>query len=444
MRKRRSRQPSRQPADPVKPAARKRRRDLLIWGPIWGCLLALTIWLGWRYHTQVKAHQTPPDALTPKKDPVAGYAPKVFTRKARSLDVLLAMPPDQLAGVDIAEMNLLCAAGLPGAKTLDIDRCLATLDRWALRVKLETERHLYRVNDPQWAEHYRHSETYLRAEFLLQVLQEDLGVKYDMTAVGSFSYKDSRVAFLHGMIPDAGKTTADTPGGTCASMPVMYVAVGRRLGYPLKLVTTDGHIFVRWDGRSHPNPAWRERFNIEGAGGGFSSYEDKHYMTWPTKLTAHQVRANGHLVSLTPREELAMFLASRAHCGLDSGQTAFAARCYENAYRYDTRRACYRAWFLDAARRSGYRPVTPALASLLARPQRPAIVRHPTANMGTPMPSATAAAMDQLSGGPHASRIGPWRPQPITPGVPQLPAPPVPQGGLPKPYQPPVPGQPRR
>ena len=29
--------------------------------------------------------------------------------------------------------------------------------------------------------------------------------------------------------------------GTCSSLPVLQVAVGRRLGYPLKLVTTKGH-----------------------------------------------------------------------------------------------------------------------------------------------------------------------------------------------------------
>jgi len=354
------------------------------------------------------------------------------------------MPPGQLADVDIAEMNLLCATGLPGAEGLDIAHCLATLDTWPARVKSETERHLYRVRDPRWAEHYRHSETYLRAEFLLQVLQEDLGVKYDMSAADNFSFKDSRVAFLHGMIPAEGRTVTETPGGTCASMPVMYVAVGRRLGYPLKLVTTDGHIFVRWDGKSHPNTAWCDRFNIEGAGGGFSSYDDKHYMTWPKKLTAHQARANGYLESLTPKEELAMFLASRGHCGLDNGQTTFAARCYENAYRYDTRRACYRAWFLDAARRSGYRPFTPALARMLTRPQRPSVVRHPILGDDTLIPSSASAGKPHIPGQPHIPCVEPWQPAPVTSGVPQPPASPVPQGGSPKPYQLPVPGRPRR
>jgi len=89
-------------------------------------------------------------------------APK-YTRKAQSLNDLLDLPVEHLAGVDIAEMNLLCAVGLPGAENLDVEHALATLDQWAQRVKFETERHLYRVHDPKWADHYHHSEAYLRA-----------------------------------------------------------------------------------------------------------------------------------------------------------------------------------------------------------------------------------------------------------------------------------------
>jgi len=290
-----------------------------------------------------------------------------MVQKAFTLDRLLAMTPEELAGVDIAEMNLLCATGLPGAEALDIAHCLATLDGWAERVKSETERHLYRVHDPEWADYYRHSEAYLRAELLLQVLQEDLGIKYDLTAKGNFDFKDSRVAFIHGMIPGPGASAADVTGGTCASMPVMYAAVGRRLGYPLRLVTTKGHIFVRWDGKDHPNPTWRERLNIEGAGQGFSSLVDDYYKSWPLKVSEAEVQGNGWLKSLTAAEEFAEFLAARGHCGTDNGEVLFAARCFENAYRYDPVRRCYRDWFLEAAARSGYRPQTPALASLLAR-----------------------------------------------------------------------------
>jgi hypothetical protein len=42
---------------------------------------------------------------------------------------------------------------------------------------------------------------------------------------------------------------------------VLYVAIGRRLGYPLKLVECKGHLFVRWEDA-------KERFNIEGTSRG--------------------------------------------------------------------------------------------------------------------------------------------------------------------------------
>ena len=389
---------------------------------------------------------------------LSAVTPPKVVRSAKTLDDLLRIPADRLGDVDIAEMNLLCATGLPGAEKLDIDHALATLDNWAKRVKFETDRHLYRVTDPRYADHYRHSEAYLRAEMLVQALCEDLGVKYDLASRHKFSFKDSRVAFIHGMIPMPGQTQAEVPGGTCASMPVMYVAIGRRLGYPLKLVTTKGHVFVRWDGKDHFNPAWRERFNVEGTNG-FSSYPDEYYKTWPFKLADKEVKANRYLVSLTPAEEFAEFLAARGHCGSDHGQPAFAASCHENACGYDPSRPSYRAWFTDATIASGYRPHIPALASLLARRRQPGVFdpesivanqqaaarrewlrSHPEGAMGAGLPNG-------IPSGAPPTLVGQWQAQPPPPYGPRPPQPGAPQSGVPnpyQPYQPPVPGQPPR
>jgi len=351
-----------------------------------------------------------------------------FPRSAKTLNNLLKIPADRLGDVDIAEMDLLCATGLPGAEKLDIDHALATLDLWADRVKFETERHLYRVTDPRHAEHYRHSEAYLRAEFLVQILCEDVGVKYDPSArTGTFSFKDSRVAFIHGMIPAPDESVACTPGGTCASMPVMYVAIGRRLGYPLKLVTTKGHVFVRWDGRDHPNPAWRERFNMEGTNG-FNSFPDGYYKTWPFKLTDRQVKANGYLKSLTPRQEFAQFLAARGHCGTDHGQPAFAASCYENACGYDPASPAYPQWFADAAIASGFRAHIPALAKLVAR-RRQRRVLDPDSIVAN---QEAAARREWLRTHPKKDAIGFGVPTGIPTGTPNMY----------QPYRPPVPAQP--
>ncbi len=46
-------------------------------------------------------------------------------------------------------------------------------------------------------------------------------------------------------------------------MPVLYVAIGRRLGYPLELVTTKGHVFACWEDSN-------DRFNIEGTNEGLN------------------------------------------------------------------------------------------------------------------------------------------------------------------------------
>ena len=56
----------------------------------------------------------------------------------RTVAQLVTLSDAELEQVDIAEMNLLCATGLPGAENLNIDHCLATLDQWAARVKHET------------------------------------------------------------------------------------------------------------------------------------------------------------------------------------------------------------------------------------------------------------------------------------------------------------------
>lgn len=335
-----------------------------------------------------------------------------FDLEPKTLNELLNIPDSEIHKVDIARMNLLCATGVPDTQGLDVEHALSVLDEWAEKVAFETKRHLYRVTDPRYQDRYRGSEPHFRAEMLAQVLQEELGVHYNKSAIGNFSFADPSVAFIHGMIPEPGKTTGDTPGGTCASMPVLYVAVGRRLGYPLKLATTHSHIFARWDGEAlyqqecgHENPAWVETFNCETTNG-FTKHDDKHYRTWPFPVTEHQIAYNGFLKSLSPFEEFAQFLGARGHYGMDVGQPAFAARCYENAHRYDRSRPCYTAWFMKAARKSNYQPYTVVLRRMVETD------RHRQASL----------LQEQASGRTHGiPRPSQFRSQARTGGVPTVP-----------------------
>ena len=51
--------------------------------------------------------------------------------------------------------------------------------------------------------------------------------------------KNADDQFIHAVI--------DSPGGTCGSLPVFFVAIGRRIGFPLKLVKAMRHLYIRWD-----------------------------------------------------------------------------------------------------------------------------------------------------------------------------------------------------
>jgi hypothetical protein len=259
-----------------------------------------------------------PIASTPPPSPIVTRADAL---SPKTLAELLALPPDQLERVDIGLMNLLCATGLPGAEGLDIPAALAKLDGWALQVKYETDRHMYRLTDPRYADHYRRSETYFRASWLLQTLQEECGVKYNHDRIFSPDFKDSRDQFIHGLMDPE-------QGGTCASMPVLYTAVGRRLGYPIKLVQARGHLFCRWDDGKGGT------LNIEGSGEGFSAYPDDFYHKWPYPLSEADLASREYLVSLTPAEELAVFMAARGHCYMDLRRFPEAVGAYKEMARF--------------------------------------------------------------------------------------------------------------
>lgn len=351
------------------------------------------------------------DGITTPSIGASTFTPHNVTRKAKALDDLLAMRAGQIADVDIAEMNLLCATGLPGAENLDIDGSLAKLDQWAVRVRSATKRHLYRAHDPRWADHYKHSEDWLRAEFLAQVLQEDCGVRYNMERIRNIDFRNAKDLFIHGMIGNEN-------GGTCASMPVLYVAVGRRLGYPLKLVLTKGHVFARWDGADGT-------FNIETTGdGGTDSYPDEYYGTWPLKWTPQEKKASRYLISLSPAEELASFLASRAHCLLDNGRTREALDAYSAARRLAPKDPTYLAWARQAERR--VRP--PALAG-------PTGFRPPSRPHRDPM-----LDVERINAMNRASMRRMM--QPPRPGAPGAPWPQAAQAGVSRPSEPIQPAQP--
>lgn len=235
-----------------------------------------------------------------------------------------------------------------------------------------------------------------------------------MERIRNIDFTNSKDLFIHGMIDD-------TNGGTCVSMPALYVAIGRRLGYPLKLVLTKGHIFVRWDDG-------KQRFNIETtSNGGADSYPDEHYKTWPMKWTPQEVKGNRYLKSLSPSQELACFLASRGHCLLDNGRVREARDAYAAAHRVAPKDPAYPAWTRLAERR--LRPPRFVRTGPQGFPEPPMVYRRGPFKSVEELNAYNRRMMERRMRPPRAP--GPPSPYPAQPGVP-------------RPYQPPAPDQPTR
>jgi hypothetical protein len=162
---------------------------------------------------------------------------------------------------------------------------------------------------------YPDSEPRFRIQAMVTHLQRDLGIRFRMDRRSDDAVLEPSDTFLHGIIRGHG--------GTCGSLPVLYAAVGRRLGYPIMLAATRCHLYCRWDALP-----WGECFNIEASGDGVSFFPDDYYRTGRYEMPPETVAACGYLKSQSPREELAGFLIQRGECWRHAGDYNEAVTAY--------------------------------------------------------------------------------------------------------------------
>lgn len=267
-----------------------------------------------RRHAEAESYRrVNPPKETPQTD---SEKPKPVPDGPLTIERLIRMSDEERDQIDIAEMNLVCAKGLPGTHDLDIPACLRKIDEWAGFIRDITKR-----NEPIFAsnrKHYDNSWATFRIVNMVLLLKSNFGVKYNedrkKNLMGDDFFNRPEDVFLHGILSGNG--------GTCTSIPVLCVAVGRRLGYPLTLVHTQGHQFFRW-----VEPGG-ERLNFEATGDlGLNAYPDEYYRHWPVEVPPLIEEKLCHLQNKKPRQDLSGFLMTRSHCWLGNGNYSKSLKC---------------------------------------------------------------------------------------------------------------------
>ncbi len=191
----------------------------------------------------------------------------------KEIDALLSLPEEK---IDIGIAALTLAKEI--YPEIDIDVYSALIDYEVGRARTMTNDSA----DPDY-----------RIRVLNALLYKIIGIKYDFTDPEGENFKN-RV--LNGLL--------DRRRGNCASMPVLYIAISQRLGYPIFAVAVPDHLFVRY-----VDSNLKEQ-NIEASGqGGYIS--DGEYIK-ELQISEKGVKSGAYLRPLTNKELLARQVAENA------------------------------------------------------------------------------------------------------------------------------------
>ena len=257
--------------------------------------------------TNSEVRATPPPPVRPiHATPAADFA-RFAQLSARDL---VAMSDAELEAMDPLVMNMVVAKGLPELAGIDFAKYAKVVDGWADRIGrglAASETH-----EMQTSTSYKADPDIWRAGGMAIALAGPaIGIAYTRD-VKLTNHAD---LFVPGLI--------DTKRGTCSNMPVLYMAVAHRLGWPLKAVVAGDHMWCRWDDG-------KKRFNLEatsttaGSGeGSFSTPPDKAYRT-DLNIPAKAVEVGSDLATLTARQTLGVYLQQRSGYFRETGKWAEA------------------------------------------------------------------------------------------------------------------------
>ena len=214
--------------------------------------------------------------------------------RAACLSVKRRTPQDRSSGIEPCGGQGDFHAGRPGRR-----RYVDLADKWAadIRQRMAQMEPQFYGNPGSWKNDIR----FFRLGIVCWYVDEILHITYpdELANAEDRIYDDPMNVFVNGLM--------ERRRGSCASMPVLHVALGWRLGWPVSLACADSHLFCRYDDGEIIH-------NIEATNfgrGGFRSHPDEYYRE-QYRVPAIAESCGSDLRAVTPREMLGIFLSVRA------------------------------------------------------------------------------------------------------------------------------------
>lgn len=194
-----------------------------------------------------------------------------------------AFPFDIQKQLDLPENKIdIGFAALTFAKEIYPDLDIAAYSKKIDRLAQQVKRLAKGTRDPE-----------KRIQAMNTVIYQSEGFHYDRSPN---SMNKQEYYFLNGIL--------DTKQGICYTMPLLYIAVAQRLGYPVYPIVVPGHYFVRYI--SPPFKGW----NIETTSGG-KDFTDESYIEH-FAVSKRGLESGSYMRTLTYREYLGYILGMNA------------------------------------------------------------------------------------------------------------------------------------
>lgn len=210
------------------------------------------------------------------------------------IEELLALPEEK---IDIGIASLIISKDI--FPDLDVNAYSAKIDNMVSSARNLTKG----STDPDYR--IRALNTYL---FKVEGIQYDFADPYG---------KNIKNRYINGIL--------DGKKGNCVSMPILYLAVAQRLGYPVYAVGAPDHLFLRY-----LDPNFREQ-NIEVTGGGGYVSNEKYIIDF--QISEKGIKSGSYLKAMTHRELLADIITSNAVYWGRHGNIKKAIRYLERCYK---------------------------------------------------------------------------------------------------------------